>query len=83
MSWTPQLLTFLNPCACAAGDGAAALLSLLEAAYARHFLDVVDEVSAWESSALLSFSQLVRFRLPESFRRYALPATSLAAQHVE
>ena len=63
----------LNACVCAAGDGAAAALSLLEAAYARHFLDVADEVSAWESSALLSFSQLVRFRLPESFRRCALP----------
>ena len=72
LSWS-QSCRSLNPCACAAGDGAAASLSLLEAAYARHFLDVADEVSAWESSALLSFSQLVRFRLPESFRRCALP----------
>ena len=72
LSWS-QSCRSLNPCACAAGDGAAALLSLLEAAYARHFLDVADEVSAWESSALLSFSQLVRFRLPDSFRRCALP----------
>ena len=44
-------------------------LRLLERAYATHFLDTDDTgPGGWESSCLLTFSQPVSFRLPQSFR---------------
>ena len=44
-------------------------LRLLERAYATHFLDTDDMgPEGWQSSCLLSFSQPVNFRLPQSFR---------------